>query len=181
MSSKNMEDARLLRECAAQLLKLADDLSSPQPDPALESETSAEILRWSWTGSGTTNERNVIDRALSDYRARQRRDRYLPKELFGEPAWDMLLDLFVASLQDRQISVSSACLASGVPTTTALRWLGQLERGGLVERRAIPQDQRVVWVKLSAKGLQAMTAYCREAPRPNGAKSESVDSYVFSR
>ena len=65
---------------------------------------------------------------------RRLRAELLPDCLFAEPAWDMLLDLYIAGLECRNISISSACIASAVPQTTALRWIRHLEVHGLVER-----------------------------------------------
>jgi hypothetical protein len=56
-------------------------------------------------------------------RHRRERERLLP-DLFADPAWDILLDLFAASIERRPVSVSSACVAAAVPPTTALRWIG---------------------------------------------------------
>jgi len=36
----------------------------------------------------------------------------------ADPAWDMLLDLTAARAESRAVSVSSLCIAAGVPTTT---------------------------------------------------------------
>lgn len=60
--------------------------------------------------------RNII-------RARQSRIRFFGNDLFADPVWDMLLDLAVARVEHRRVSVTSLCIASGVPTTTALRWI----------------------------------------------------------
>src|SRR3546814_17468167 len=35
-------------------------------------------------------------------------------DLFGEPAWDILLALYAAELDGQEISVPSSCIASGV-------------------------------------------------------------------
>ncbi len=59
------------------------------------------------------------------YKARRLRDAVLPR-LFGEPAWDILLDLFASEAEHIDVSVSSACLAAGVPATTAHRYLIEL-------------------------------------------------------
>jgi DNA-binding MarR family transcriptional regulator len=90
-------------------------------------------------------------RARALYRARRARAASFDGHgnLFGEPAWDMLLDLFIAREAGRRVSVSSACIAADVPPTTALRWLSVLERRGLVERQADPIDGRRVYVALS--------------------------------
>jgi hypothetical protein len=52
-------------------------------------------------------------------RARRLRNQFFADELFADPAWDMLLDLFAAGLEKRRVSVSSLCIAAAVPPTTA--------------------------------------------------------------
>lgn len=180
MSARQNEDVRILRECAARLIKLANNLDTHQSARETDNQGTTSVLQQTWNQRGTASTSKLLERAMSDYRARQRRIRHLPKDLFGEPAWDMLLDLFITALQHRQISVSSACLASGVPSTTALRWLGQLERIGLVERNASPYDQRVVWVKLTNQGLQALTEYYSKSDPANLVGSEPIEEYVIS-
>jgi DNA-binding MarR family transcriptional regulator len=90
-------------------------------------------------------------RALALYRARRARESSFGDhgDLFGEPAWDTLLDLFVAREAGRRVSVSSACIAADVPATTALRWLSLLEQRGLVERCADSGDGRRIYIGLS--------------------------------
>ncbi len=80
-------------------------------------------------------------------------------ELFGEPAWDILLDLYIAYVEDKPVSVSSACIGSAAPPTTGLRWLGVLAENNLVLREHDPEDQRRVLVRLTAAGLAAMDEY----------------------
>jgi DNA-binding MarR family transcriptional regulator len=95
--------------------------------------------------------------AVQLYRARRLRDSLLSGVLFAEPAWDILLDLYVAHHEGRDVSVSSACLAACVPPTTGLRWLGVLEQQGLIAREASPSDSRRVHVKLTAGAIDRMT------------------------
>lgn len=95
---------------------------------------------------------------------RRGRDRFFGGDLFADPAWDILLELYAAELGQMRISVSSLCLGAAVPSTTALRWIGTLERSGFIERRADPLDGRRVFMSLSGKGLEAMTAYFGTVP-----------------
>src|SRR3546814_12784439 len=67
-------------------------------------------------------------------RARRLRDDFLPADLFADPAWDMLLDLLAARLEHGRVSVSSLCIASAVPPTTALRWIRRLTATDCVDR-----------------------------------------------
>jgi len=96
--------------------------------------------------------RNII-------RTRAERRAFLPGHLFADPAWDMLLDLYLSDILSRRTSVSSVCIASNVPATTALRWIKTLQDEGLVERAGDPVDQRRYFMALSKKGLIAMDGY----------------------
>jgi hypothetical protein len=94
-------------------------------------------------------------------RVRRDRDRYLPAEIFADPAWDMLLDLMAAQLDQREVPVSSLCIAAAVPTTTALRWIRSLSEAGLFERRMDPADARRTYIRLSPDASAAMMAWLR--------------------
>lgn len=82
-------------------------------------------------------------------KSRRRRDAVFGADIFGEPAWDLLLELYLAQLQQRRTTVSEACRASASPPTTGLRWIGQLEEKGWIVREADPLDGRRVWVRLT--------------------------------
>jgi DNA-binding MarR family transcriptional regulator len=71
-------------------------------------------------------------------------------DLFADPAWDMMLELLLARIEHRPVAVSKLCLASGVPQTTALRWISDLVARGLLERSADPCDGRRILIDLSA-------------------------------
>lgn len=70
------------------------------------------------------------------------RDRLAAEFPFGEPARNILLDLALCRLEERRVSVTSACIASGAPWTTALRYIDQLVASGLVHREPHPDDAR---------------------------------------
>lgn len=80
-------------------------------------------------------------------------------DLFGEPAWDILLDLYIAQAEGKPVSVSSACIGSAAPSTTGLRWLGVLADEGLVVRENDSNDNRRVLVRLTSAGMTAMERY----------------------
>lgn len=92
---------------------------------------------------------------------RRLRDEFLDPQLFGEPAWDMLLDLYAARLEHTQVSVSSLCIAAAVPSTTALRWLRTLTMSGLVARRSDPHDKRRIFIELGDDATAGMNGYFR--------------------
>lgn len=98
-------------------------------------------------------------------RQRQLRARFFDGELFADPAWDMLLDLTAARAEHTRVSVTSLCIASGVPPTTALRWIGQLTEAGLFERIEDDTDRRRAFIALSEKAADAMARYFAELGR----------------
>jgi DNA-binding MarR family transcriptional regulator len=73
-------------------------------------------------------------------------------DLFAEPAWEMLLDLYISAQEGRAVAVSSLCLASHVPPTTALRWIERLGTEGLVHRHPDELDGRRIFVELTEEG-----------------------------
>lgn len=95
-------------------------------------------------------------------RQRQMRARFFDGELFADPAWDILLDLTAARAEHERVSVTSLCIASGVPPTTALRWISQMTEAGLLERVEDEQDKRRAFIALSDNAADAMARYfCR--------------------
>ena len=90
------------------------------------------------------------------YRDRRRRDQIFGDGLFGEPSWDIMLDLYRAYERDERVSVTSACIAAACPSTTALRHLARLECAGLIERYPDTTDTRRVFVRLSELGRDRM-------------------------
>jgi hypothetical protein len=114
--------------------------SEPRPDaPAVSSETVRSVIR-----------------------ARRLRARYFPEDLFGDPAWDMLLDLLQAEISQLRVPVSSLCIAAAVPATTALRWIKTMVEEKVFVRRADPHDGRRVFVELAPETSQAMRRYFAE-------------------
>lgn len=88
-------------------------------------------------------------RIRAHVKARRLRERFLPADLFADPAWDMLLDLAAARMEARPVSVSSLCIAAAVPTTTGLRWIKALIDRGLLVRHSDPGDARRAFVSIA--------------------------------
>lgn len=97
---------------------------------------------------------------LDNLRAvRKVRERHFPTELFSDPCWEMLLDLYDARLDEAEVTVSSLGAASGVPLTTALRRMEVLQKHGFIERVVDPDDRRRTIVRLSPAGLAAVEQF----------------------
>lgn len=110
-------------------------------------------------------------------RARRMRERLLPAELFADPAWDMLLDLYASELEGHEVSITSACIASAVPATTALRWLGRIEELGLIERKDDQADSRRTFVRLTTTAKSGINRWLAQAPWLAGMEQENVGSF----
>lgn len=100
---------------------------------------------------------------------RQARSRFFDAELFADPAWDMLLDLTAAHAEHSRVSVTSLCIAAGVPATTALRWVKQMVESGIFERIADSSDKRRAFIALSDSSVDAMARYFAEIENPLAA------------
>jgi DNA-binding MarR family transcriptional regulator len=107
------------------------------------------------------SEDELTELACQIYEARRVRARFLSMSLLGEPVWDMLLALFCFSARGRRLSVSSLCFASGVPSTTALRWVGVMEERDLIKRSKDIHDGRRTYLVLTEQGNRVMQGYLR--------------------
>ena len=118
--------------------------------------------------AGHVDQRSFIDAetlglASRMYALRRRRDENFSADLFSEPAWDILLHLYVEAGERRVVSVSSACEGAAAPATTALRKLRQLEDGGWILREGDPSDARRSYVRLSPRAVEQLRELLRGA------------------
>jgi DNA-binding MarR family transcriptional regulator len=93
------------------------------------------------------------------------REQFFGPDLFADPAWDILLDLYAARLEQQRVAVSSLCIAAAVPATTALRWIKTLTETGLLVRTADPNDGRRVYIELSQETADSLDTYFEAAQR----------------
>lgn len=105
----------------------------------------------------------AVEEARRLYRLRRLRDREFGPALFGEPAWDLLLDLYIAA-SDPLVSVMSASIAACVSTQDTARWLTLLEQHGLVERLYSGTEMSRTIVTLSQSAFDQMTCLLTDVP-----------------
>jgi DNA-binding MarR family transcriptional regulator len=106
-----------------------------------------------------TTERQHAKAVRRLLRQRRMREQYFPADLFADPAWDMLLDLYAARLEHQPVSVSSLCIAAAVPATTALRWIKTMTDAGMFVRQSDPQDGRRIFIALADSASDALAGY----------------------
>lgn len=92
-------------------------------------------------------------------RGRRLRGQLFRGDMFSDPAWDMMLDLFAARLEGQRVAVSSLCIAAAVPPTTALRWIKSLCDRGIFVRKEDPEDTRRVYIELSDETARQLENY----------------------
>ena len=80
---------------------------------------------------------------------RRQREELLGPELSGEPAWTMLLNLFVAHEEGRRETVLKLCTEAGVGPDIALRWLFTLAAEGKAIWRSKAKDPYAARVDLA--------------------------------
>ncbi len=156
------DQARRLSDLAQQLAEVADALL--QLASVSSEEVGSSMLEPNQSVPRPGKRPDKADQARAIYQVRRSRSAIFEHpEIFGEPAWDILLDLYIATAEGKEISVSSACIGSAVPPTTGLRWLGILADKGLILRRHDPIDQRRVLVHLTREGLTLMDRFFETA------------------
>jgi len=100
----------------------------------------------------------LLARARQARQLRARMSLFLPRDLLVDPAWDMMIDLFVAAGTGERLFVKDLTLMSGESTTSAMRRIDRLQEAGLLSRHPDPTDHRRVRVRLTGKGYTAMAA-----------------------
>lgn len=167
--------AQQLHNLGLQIAQLASELSgaTQQLNSTQESNNSAfkfgaqDKADWMVEDRTTlTPHKRIGKPALPDPRYlrriiqhRQLRTRHFPADLFADPAWDIILDLAIARIEQKRVSITSACIASGVPPTTALRWITHMTNLGLLKRTEDDLDKRRAFVALSDKAAEALARY----------------------
>lgn len=89
---------------------------------------------------------------------RRRRYQAFGKAMFGEPAWEILLLLYVLQSGSRT-TVSRLADLSGATKSTALRWIDYLESQRWIQREPHPTDKRAVFIDLTRRGREALEVY----------------------
>ena len=111
------------------------------------------------------SEQMLVTQARDLLAQRKMRRRFLPAELFHEPAWDMLLALFVVRNDDQPMNIKALVAMADAPVTTSQRWIEHLYKLRLIDRVIDPTDRRRVEISLSAMGEEAVTNYLQAVSR----------------
>jgi DNA-binding MarR family transcriptional regulator len=86
-------------------------------------------------------------------------------DIFGEPAWDILLDIYIHQFQNEEVNVKNASVGSGARASTKARWLQVLEDQNLISLAQNSADLRSRFIRLTPKGFEIMTRYLNDIAR----------------
>lgn len=84
-------------------------------------------------------------------------------DLFGDSAWSMLLDLLLAKMEGNMLSVSSACIGSGAPMSTAMRLVRRFVESGAVHKVPDAKDRRRDFLVLDDNMKELMLEYLADS------------------
>ena len=147
---KDESVADLVRDMGSRLAALSEEFAIRAAHAAV-SETD--------TPPAAITEDMLVARARDILGQRKLRRRFLPGELFHEPAWDMLIALFVSHRDHRPTNVKALVAMADAPVTTSQRWIEHLHKLKLIDRVNDPTDRRRIEISLSNAGFEAVSAY----------------------
>lgn len=101
----------------------------------------------------------MLDAARRERSARRERQRLFGAILLSEPSWDMLIDLFIAGEEGRQMSLRGLCRDSSMAESVALRCIAHLVEERLVARQSQPDGDRNSLLALTEQGRSGMCDY----------------------
>ena len=102
-----------------------------------------------------------VEIARSIYKSRLDRLSFLDEDLLGEPAWNILLYLFIVNGTGKTTYISELCSAANAPQSVAARWISILEKRGLIVNWTDEEGLKELKISLSNKGVNQLTEYFR--------------------
>jgi DNA-binding MarR family transcriptional regulator len=126
-------------------------------------------------------QQSTAELALRVLRARKSFTQGLPRDLFRDTAWLILLELFVAHENHRNVCVKQVMLASDESPAGIIRRLDRLEMAGLLTRRADPNDNRRILIALTETGRASISSFLRTMFVPHGEEIGAVPSAESSQ
>lgn len=150
-------DTAELHQTASKLRALADTIERMARGE--EADISAPI------SLGVINLDDAFFRAYArrELRIRRTLGDFFDRSLFVDPARDILFELFAAAEEGENRDLASCYAASGVPGTTALRWLNRLGQEGIVDFIENDDGGPHALVRLSPSAHETMRAYLSAA------------------
>ena len=116
------------------------------------------------SSTGLPDRQTLLSRARIVLNGRRARKSFFRRDLFGEPAWEIILALYVAEEMAGRLTISKLAEEVEAPLSTVIRWVKTLEEESLVVRVDHPTDRRTVFIRLLEKGRKALDTYLGQLP-----------------
>ena len=76
----------------------------------------------------------------------------------------MCLDIYICGLKEERVTVSAIAHSSGIPMTTAMRYINVMVQQGLIEKTPNPADNRMIFVSLSSDCMEKIEKLLTSSP-----------------
>lgn len=139
-----------------EMATLAEDIGRLGRNPAFK-KIIDQPVEFAFFNEKRTRKQDLRLLAQTEVRRRSLVQRLMPRSRSYGSAWMIMLDLFLHQDDPRGVSVKSASLASGLPSTTALRFIDELEQAGLVTSEWSEDDRRRKMLSLTPDGHATVT------------------------
>ena len=137
---------------------LAGEMLRPQPKTGEQPPEMGAEIRVVRADRAAPTDQELLAVLVTLKRTSDQRSEYFDKTIFGDPCWDILLELTAARIQGQPVPVSSACTATNLPFSTALRYIRQLVDLGMIKRWKDPNDRRRDLLDVEDAAFDAMKA-----------------------
>lgn len=90
------------------------------------------------------------------------RENWIPELPSAPPGWLLLLELTTACGRGQHPIITDLIFSTGLPSTTALRWINILEEENLIRRTGDPNDRRRSHLYLTEAGMSLCSKMLRD-------------------
>lgn len=129
----------------------------------LERVSSMESSGNQSSNAFTPDSYRALARETLEYR--RRRYRYFPRGMLGEPAFDMMLCLYVAEFEQRFVTYRMLAEMADVPFSSAHRWIDFLVGRGFLDRAKHPTDARAIVLALTPQARKSLESLFEDIAR----------------
>ena len=112
---------------------------------------------------------DVLEAARAAWTQERQRERIFGLSLLANPGWDILLQLFIAREEGRDVSVETLSQNSGAPELSLVRCIAHLIETGLVIRQSNRSGSGAPALLLSNEGLRLMCNHFTRVEADRGA------------
>ncbi|WP_417593931.1 MarR family transcriptional regulator [Parasphingorhabdus sp.] len=109
---------------------------------------------------------DLIDRAKKHLHWGRLKSRTLDagNGLFADSCWNMCLDIYICGLKGERVTVSAIAHSSGIPMTTAMRYINVMVGQGLITKTPNPADNRMIFVSTSEDCMNKIACLLSNSP-----------------